>query len=725
MTEKSEIKPNKLVNEKSPYLLQHAYNPVDWYPWGSEAILKAKSENKPIILSIGYSTCHWCHVMEKESFENDHIAGIMNENFVCIKLDREERPDIDNIYMSAVNALTGSGGWPLNVFLTPDLKPFFGGTYFPAQSRYQMISWPDLLLRISDIWKNPSERQNLLMTGEKLAAGLEAHLSGTPRENKVFDLNLEVLESGFSHYLSQHDSQFGGFGQAPKFPSPVIQNFLSMYYYGLRKNDGSAERQDQVLSLLISTLKNMANGGIYDHVGGGFHRYSTDQYWHIPHFEKMLYDNAQLIINYCDAYLMTSDSDFRSIAKKTADYLLRDMLHPEGGFYSAEDADSLPLKRHGKGEKIEGSFYVWEYEEIKNLLDDKTADVFCYHYGVKPGGNARLDPHGDFKGKSILFVARSLEETANQFDLAKSEAQQLLDKAINVLFVERNKRPRPHLDDKIITSWNGLTISALSRAYQVENDPRYLMAAQKAAGFVYRHLYDPHRKQLYRIWREGEKKIKGMAEDYAFFIQGLLDLYESDFNLDWLKWALALCERQMLDFYDDLHDGFFLTAKSNETHLILRAKEENDAVIPSANSISAINLIRLSRYFNRDDLYEKAKKTMMFFGDKMNRYPAAMPQMLVALEMYFSKPNQIAIVGNGTDESVENFRKIAHSTYHPGMMMFCFKNKKNQKRVAEILPTIGQMAPIEGKATAYVCSDFTCKAPTADLVTFKKNISAE
>ena len=718
-------KPNNLANEKSPYLLQHAYNPVNWYPWGDEAIFRARDENKPIILSIGYSTCHWCHVMEKESFENDQIAGIMNDHYICIKLDREERPDIDNIYMSAVTALTGSGGWPLNVFLTPDLKPFFGGTYFPAESKYQIISWPELLLRIAAIWKDPSERQKLLITGEKLTANLAAHLSGAPSGKGTEDLNLAILNSGFSHYVSQHDGQFGGFGTAPKFPSPVIQNFLSMYLHHLKKNGYPAENQDQVLNLLTTNLNAMASGGIYDHVGGGFHRYSTDQYWHIPHFEKMLYDNAQLVVNYVDAYLITKEDEYRKVAKKTADYILRDLQHPDGGFYSAEDADSLPHNGADNGKEIEGAFYVWEYREIKALLDKETADVFCYHYGVKPVGNAQADPHGYFQEKNILFRARSMSETANHFGLTQYEAELLIEKAVRILFSKRNQRPRPHLDDKIITSWNGLAISALSRVYQVENDKKYLLAARNAASFIRRHLYDADKKKLYRRWREEEKKIGGLAEDYAFLVMGLIDLYESDFDIDWLQWALILCEEQIQAFYDDKDGGFFMTAKSHEPHLLLRVKEENDSVIPSANAVSAVNLIRLSRYFERGDLNEKAKRTLAAFKEKINRYPSAMPQMLVALEQYFSKPDQIVIVGNGTFETTEDFRRVAHRAYHPGRMIFCVTGERQLRLARKVFPMIGEMKPMGNKPTAYVCPGLSCKAPTCDLSTFKKNIGIE
>lgn len=706
--------PNHLINEKSPYLLQHAYNPVEWFPWGDEAISKAKREDKPIILSIGYSTCHWCHVMEKESFENERIAQIMNQHYVCIKLDREERPDLDSIYMSAVTALTGSGGWPLNVFLTPDLKPFYGGTYFPAVSKYQMISWPDLLLRISKIWEDPETRKDLISTGNKLEKYLKTHLSASGSFNSKEVPELRAMDAGFSHYISQHDNQFGGFGSAPKFPSPVIQNFLMVYYKHLRNHDAPPEDQAKALSLVTTSLGAMADGGIHDHLGGGFHRYSTDKKWHVPHFEKMLYDNAQLISNYLDAYLITKNENFRTVAIQTANYVVRDMQQHEGGFYSAEDADSLPWDKPDSSEKVEGAFYVWDFQEIENLLDEKIRNVVSYHYGLKPDGNVEHDPHGEFTGKNILFKAHSIKETARRFGMEEIGVYETLGKAGEKMFQERTSRPHPHLDDKILVSWNGLMISALSRAYQVLEDDRYLNAAQNAAAFIREQMYDSHKKQLFRRWRQKEKKYFGLAEDYAFLVQGLIDLYESDFNLEWIIWAKELTELQIAKFYDKENGGFFMTQKAHDPHLILRVKEEIDSVIPSTNSVSAINLMRLSNFFNRNDLSDFAKQTISFFYGKLNQSPAAMPNMLVALNMMLSKPVHVIIVKDESKNGGNTLLKEVRSNYIPGKVVIQIDNDPDRIEMAKHLPFIKEMKPIGGLPTAYLCSDFSCQAPTTD-----------
>ncbi|UCD33641.1 MAG: thioredoxin domain-containing protein, partial [Desulfobacterales bacterium] len=584
---KHKPRPNRLISEKSPYLLQHAYNPVDWYPWGNEALQRSKSESKPILLSIGYSTCHWCHVMEEESFMDPAIAQLMNDNFICIKVDREERPDLDKIYITAVSALTGSAGWPLNVFLTPEQKPFFGGTYFPPAQKPGILAWPDLLSVISAAWQHPDKRQQLLSSGDELTKNIASYFSWSTTDDPI---NFNLIHKAFDNFTLNYDKRAGGFSPAPKFPSPSIQNFLMVYYHFCENKENKAQQRDQALIMSNFTLRAMANGGIYDHVGGGFHRYSTDAKWHVPHFEKMLYDNAQLIDNYVDAYQITHDSFFADVAMETADYVLADMVHSEGGFYSAEDADSLPLSseaHEGEGavQKVEGAFYVWEQHEIDTVLGSRVGKIFAFRYGIKPGGNVEFDPHGDFKGKNILFVAHSLDETANAFGIAKNEVEQIITASKLKLLNIRNQRPKPHLDDKILTSWNGLMVTALSRAYQVFGKEEYLQAAQKAANFIQKYLYDPKNRLLYRRWRQGERKISGVASDYAFLIQGLIDLYEADFDPSWLEWAVVLADRQIDLFYDATHGGFFMTSKDHDKHLIMRVKEDLDSALPSDNSV--------------------------------------------------------------------------------------------------------------------------------------------
>ncbi len=626
---------NHLINEKSPYLIQHAYNPVDWYPWSEEAFARAEKENKPILLSIGYSTCHWCHVMEKESFTDPEVALIMNKNFICIKVDREERPDIDRIYISAVTALTGSAGWPLNVFLTPRLKPFFGGTYFPGRSKFGITSWSDLLNKITIAWNDPVTYGKIISSADALTGVLGQNLSPRQKIPALKQNRHAHLEKVFEYYASIFDEKSGGFGKAPKFPSPAILNFLLAYHsYG--KKAGNAAFAEKALQIAVFTLKAMARGGIYDQIGWGFHRYSTDEKWHIPHFEKMLYDNAQLIPAYLEAYRITSDEYFAKIAEETAGYVLRDMTSPQGGFYSAEDADSIP-GNPGKGgteeaqEKIEGAFYVWSGKELDEILGDDAADIFSFHFGVLPGGNAEHDPHGYFEGKNILYVKHTVEETAAKFNLSKEKTAQTIDESKNRLYLERKKRIRPHLDDKILTSWNGLMISALCKAYQVLGDKKYLEAAKNAAEFILSELYEENTGRLFRRWRDGEKNIFGMGSDYAFFISGLIDLYFSDSGSKWLEAAVLLSEEHLRLFYDAEYGGFYMTGPEHDKNLILRVKDDSDGVIPSPGSVAIRNLLRLSGITDRIDFAQAAEKSIeaILSGDTF--HTASFPNMLAVL----------------------------------------------------------------------------------------------
>ncbi len=699
---------NFLIHEKSPYLLQHAHNPVNWYPWGDAAFEKARKENKPIFLSIGYATCHWCHVMEKESFSNPEIAAIMNEFFVCIKVDREERPDVDKLYMTAAHSAGWGGGWPLSMWLTTDLKPFYGGTYFPPKQRFGRPGFSEILEAVAKAWKD--DRKKLLSVGEQVTQRLESNAtvkgrSGTPVP--------EALENGLKSYKDSYDSSLGGFGSAPKFPMPVNHNFLLRYY--------ARSDSEEALNISLHTLREMAKGGIYDHIGGGFHRYSTDARWHIPHFEKMLYDNAQIIVNYLDAYQITKEEDFAQVVRETLEYVLRDMTHPEGGFFSAEDADSLPPELAGKvseethEHKSEGAFYLWESQEILEIIGEDAGEIFSYRYGVKSKGNAASDPHDEFKNKNILYIDHSIAGTAKKFKKTESEVLKILEESKQKLFDVRAKRPRSGLDDKILVSWNGLMISALARASQVLDEPGYLKAAEKASRFIKSEIYDSENKRLFRRWRENERKVAGTASDYAFLVQGLLDLYEASFDIEWLNWAIELTEEQNNLFYDQENGGFYMTASGYDDNLLVRMKGDSDNVEPSAASVATSNLLRLSQFADREDFLKIAEKTLTFFGAQMKDYPRSLPQMLVALDYYLSKPQQIIIAGDLEAPCTQEMLKAIHQRFIPNKIIIVLGDAESQKAVSGYLPFVENLARIDNKATAYVCVNYTCALPTNDV----------
>jgi len=635
---KYKMVPNHLKDEKSPYLLQHAHNPVDWYPWGDAALEKARKEDKPILVSIGYSTCHWCHVMASESFSDEGIAEIMNTHFVCIKIDREERPDLDKVFISAVSVLNGSAGWPLNVFLTPaDLKPFFGGTYFPKEQRLGMISWPDLLVRIGNIWRDQNQREKITRSAESVSGALKMVLSENRPERNGLPLDVSLMDRAYTIYESGYDPEKGGFGKAPKFPIPSTLHFLLFYHKVAEGDPQRATQGKKALDMACHTLKAMAQGGIHDQIGGGFHRYSVDADWHVPHFEKMLYDNAQLIQAYIEAFQIGGDAYYLKIAEKTIDYVLRDLTHPEGAFFSAEDADSLPgysFISAEEGKKEEGAFYTWTAEDVKSVLGQDAFEIFAYLYGMKPGGNVMSDPAGEFRGKNILFDAHMIGEAAERFKKSESEIAAIRQQAEKKLFENRTGRHRPHLDDKIITSWNGLMISALARACQATGNRRYKDAAVRAAEFIHANLYEETSRQLFRIWREGERKIPGLATDYAFMMQSLIDLYEADFNPRWLDWAVTLGEELNRLFFDSRNSGYYMTREGHDRNFPMRVKEESDSALPSAGSVAAASMLRLSGLTGNMDFRETARKTIESSVSMMNRHPDFAPQMLVALGMF-------------------------------------------------------------------------------------------
>ncbi len=633
---------NRLAKEKSPYLLQHAHNPVDWYPWGEEAFAKARKENKPIFLSIGYSTCHWCHVMAHESFENPETAKIMNREFVNIKVDREERPDVDRVYMTFVQATTGGGGWPMSVWLTPDLQPFVGGTYFPPEDRHGQPGFPKVLERIAAAWKQ--DHAKIADQGAKIMAALQE--AGNASVEKADNLDPKILDTAYQQLSRTYDAHEGGFSSAPKFPRPATLNFLFHVY---ARAEGEPSNSKHALEMNLFTLRKMAAGGIHDHLGGGFHRYSVDALWHVPHFEKMLYDQAQLAVAYLDAFQITHDPEFETVARDILDYVRRDMTSKEGGFFSAEDADSL--LEAGKTEHAEGAFYVWTKKEVDDSLGEN-ARIFDFRYGVEEAGNAPpgSDPQGEFRGKNILIERHDIAETAKEFKKSDDEIRASLKDARETLFALRAKRPRPHLDDKIITAWNGLMISAFARAASVLDDAAYLKSATRAAEFIRTNLYDESAKTLVRNFRGGRGTVAGFAEDYAFVIQGLLDLYEAGFDVRWLKFATELQQTQDRIFLDKKNGGYFSTSGEDKS-VLLRMKEDNDGAEPSSNSVAALNLLRLAQLRDADEYRERGEQTIKAFAGILGRAPTALPQMLVAFDYSLGKPRQIVIAGesNKTD----------------------------------------------------------------------------
>ncbi len=658
-------KPNRLIHEKSPYLLQHAYNPVDWYPWGDEAFAKARKENKPIFLSIGYSTCHWCHVMEHESFEKDEIAGLMNQYFVSIKVDREERPDIDKIYMTAVQATTGSGGWPMSVFLTPDLKPFYCGTYFPPESKYGRPGFKELLQRVHDVWE--ANHDGVVVQAQQITEALTQHATVRQTEAKI---DAGPLQLGFEQFQFGFDADHGGFGGAPKFPRPVVLNFLFRYFAHAQAAKPVPPEATKARDMALFTLRKMGEGGMFDQLGGGFHRYSVDERWLVSHFEKMLYDQAQLLSSYIDAYQITHDPFFADIARRTCDYVLREMTSPDGGFYSAEDADS---------EGIEGKFYVWTREEIDKILGDR-ADAFCRAYGVTADGNWE-------HGVNVLHVAGP---DAGKF---AGERQKL--------FTVREKRVRPHRDEKILTAWNGLMLSALARAAQALDEPKYLAAAQRAASYVLAHRMKDG--QLMRT-----EAVPAMVEDYAFFANGLVDLYETDFNPQWLLKAFELSDTMLKLFYDPTDGGFFQT-DGRDASVLVRSKEDYDGAEPSGNSMATLLLLRLAKFGDRAPHQEAAEKTLKLFGDHMRKASQVVPQMLCALDFYLSKPKQMVIAGKPDAEDTQVMLRAVRERYLPNKIILV-----PDDRLTKLAPYTKDMKMTDRKATAYVCINYACQLPTTD-----------
>lgn len=673
------MQPNRLIHEKSPYLLQHAHNPVDWRPWGEEAFAAARAEDKPIFLSVGYSTCHWCHVMERESFESAAIAEVLNRHFVPVKVDREERPDVDRVYMLFVQATTGSGGWPMSVWLTPELQPFYGGTYFPPDNRYGRPGFRHVLEQIALAWS--TQREKLVTSAREILKQLEAHQE-VARGSSNPDPG--ALDSCFFHLRRSYDKTYGGFGSAPKFPRPAVFHFLFRYW----KRTG----EDEALEMALHTLREMARGGMNDQLGGGFHRYSVDERWFVPHFEKMLYDQAQLAMSYAEAFQITRDESFARVAMDTLEYVLRDLRHPAGGFYSAEDADSA-LDAAEPGEKGEGAFYVWTLNELEELLGAERAAKFARAYGCRPGGNVDHDPHGEFSGSNILYQAQPPDE-----DLASCVA---------VLLEARGKRPRPHLDDKILAGWNGLMISALARGAQAiaERFPaeaaRYLDAALGASEFVLDKMWKPDQGLLLRRWRDGESAIEGFLDDYAAFAVAQVDLYEATLDTARLDLAARIARAMLARFEDKQHGGFFASG-AGANDLVLRLKEDYDGAEPSGNSLAADLLLRLGAYLADSDFEEAGRDTLAAFAGRINQQAITLPQMLCALMRAESPKSQLVVGdGNGRRALLDTFR----SRFRPFTQVYA-AGALNERH-----PELSAMASRPGPASAWLCENFACQAP--------------
>ena len=665
---------NRLAKEKSPYLLQHKNNPVDWYPWSQEAFDTAKKENKPIFLSIGYSTCHWCHVMERESFEDPEVAELLKRHFVAIKVDREERPDIDHIYMSVCQGLTGHGGWPLTIVMTPGQKPFFAGTYFPKRSRQGMPGLMDVLAQLAEKWA--AQQEDLTQAGRQILDAVQRQVMAvSPGE-----LTRSTLDEAYSQLEQNFDSAYGGFGRAPKFPTPHNLALL------LRR--AKQDNRPQALKMVEKTLDSMAAGGIYDHVGFGFARYSTDRKWLVPHFEKMLYDNALLAWVLLETYEVTKNQRYARVAEEIFTYVLRDMTSPEGGFYSAEDADS---------EGQEGKFYIWTPAEVKSLLGDELGGLYCTCYDITERGN--------FEGKNIPnLIDSGIDQSARRFGLSKASLQEKLGQAREKLWQEREKRIHPHKDDKILTAWNGLMIAALAKGAQVLGKPAYSHAAERAARFILEKLVRKDGRLLAR-YREGQAAFPAYVDDYAFLIWGLIELYEASFAVDYLRQALKLSQDLLRYFWDDKEGGLFIYGSDSE-QLAARPKEVYDGATPVGNSVSALNFLRLSRLTGQPDLEDYAHRIFRAFAGNVNNYPAGHTFMLLALWFALTPGKEIVIAGDRKDKTTGRMLAVVRDEFRPESVVMWYN-----RELAELAPAFAEQKPLDNRAVAYVCENFACHTP--------------
>jgi hypothetical protein len=678
---------NRLVFEKSPYLQQHARNPVDWYPWGEEAFARARAEGKPVFLSIGYSTCHWCHVMEHESFEDEEAAALLNEHFVCVKVDREERPDLDAVYMQVTQAMTGSGGWPMTVLLTPDKRPFFAGTYFPKRGRFGRKGLMELVPEIGRAWRE--RRDDVLRSADEITRLMREHGAEERAE-----LGPELLARGRDQLAGRYDPALGGFGEAPKFPVPHQLLFLLQHH----------QRTGDPLSLRMveHTLEAMRTGGIYDQIGFGFHRYSTDREWLVPHFEKMLYDQALHVMAYTAAWQVTGKPEHRATAEEVLAYCLRELADPRGGFHSAEDADS-------EGE--EGRFYLWRRDEVLALLGKEEGELFAKVYEITPEGNYREEASGRRDGRSIPHLARPLAQWAAELALEEARLRARLEAGREKLLAVRARRVRPLKDDKVLTDWNGLAIAAFARAAAAFDEPRYLAAARAAADFALASLVDP-RGRLLKRWRGGEAAFPGALEDYAFLVWGLIELHQASQEVRYLERALALDDAMLAHFEDQEHGGFFTSADDAE-ELIFRHKDAYDGALPSGNSVAAWNLVRLARLTGRVALEEKAQRTLAAFGNAA-RMPAGHTLYLLALDSALGPSFEVVVAGDSAAADTRAMLRAFQRHYLPHLVLLQ-RPDGDSPPIAALAPFTRDQPSRGGKATAYVCRNFACRAPTTSV----------
>jgi uncharacterized protein len=671
--------PNRLAHETSPYLLQHQYNPVDWYPWGEAAFAKAREENKPILLSVGYSACHWCHVMERESFENDVIAEMMNADFVCVKVDREERPDVDAIYMGAVQLLTGQGGWPMTVFLIPEGKPFYGGTYFPPEDRYGRAGFPRILAAVAEAWRN--RRLDVIKQGGDIADALDEDLARSLRDTV---LTPAILDNAFTALSQNFDPHYGGFGTAPKFPQPVNLDFLLRYH--------ARSKRQEPLQMVEKTLQKMALGGMYDQLGGGFHRYSTDREWLAPHFEKMLYDNAQLAQTYAHAFQLTGKVFYRGIAEETLEYILREMTDPQGGFYSAQDADS-------EGE--EGKFFVWTPAEVAEVLGERDAAIFGAFYDVSAYGN--------WEGVSILRVVADAPQVAAQFNMSIDAVAQILDSARGKLLEARERRIKPGLDDKCLTAWNGLMLAAFAECGAIFGRDDFVQAAERNAEFLLQTMTTgANGERLLRTWRRGSPaKLNAYLEDYAFLADGLLHLYAATGEERWLRQSRKFADAMIAQFWDDAHGGFFATSSDHET-LIQRPKDWDDNAVPSGNTVACEVLLKLATYTGIGEYGEMVTRVLRRIGSVLDKHAGGFARMLSVLDFQLEGATEISLVGERTDPALQQLREVAFTPFLPNKVI---GYGAGQEKETNVVAFLAERPLHQGAPTAYVCRNSTCQLP--------------
>ena len=701
--------PNRLASERSPYLLQHANNPVDWRPWGEEAFEVARREEKPIFLSIGYSTCHWCHVMEHESFEDPTIAQAINRMFVPIKVDREERPDVDRVYMAFVQATTGAGGWPMSVWLTPDLRPFYGGTYFPPSSRWGRPGFVDVLTELGRAWKD--ERPKMLQSAETILERLKAATTaGGPPPKRAPVATIDAVTAGIESFAQTFDRRHGGFGGAPKFPRPSELQFLM--------NAHALTGDDRAKTMALDTLRAMAMGGMRDHIGGGFHRYSVDAEWRVPHFEKMLYDQAQLVMAYLEATQVTGEPFYAAVAEDTLEYVVRDLTGDHGGFLSAEDADSLEA---GSGAHKEGAFYVWSGAEIDALMGDDAA-IIRRRFGIEDGGNALSDPQGEFIGQNLLYIAQSVEEVTVRTGRDVEAVMRALRRSRKLMFDARAERPRPHLDDKVIAAWNGLMIAAMARAArQMVDSPRrgeWRQAATRAAEFVFNTLWQPAERRLLRRFRDGEAAIDAFCEDYACLAWGALELFQTTGESRWLDWAVELTEIQTERFFDPADGGWFSTT-GEDPSVVLRLKEDYDGAEPSATSVTTRNLIRLSQIVGDSTYLERAERTFERYGPSLGKVVRVMPLMAANLALWHGRRAEVVLVGTPGSPDLVALEQTLFNRYLPWAVTI---TRDPEMPSSPRAPWLASMGMRDGHARAYVCHQFTCQAPTSDPATLDREL---